>query len=142
MLIDKLKKETLQARKEKNEIKANLLSTIFSQVKLAAIDDKHREPNDQDVVNIVKKFLKSVEENIALGERGEIPRQSYEQSLKEKEILLEYLPGQLSEEDIRKIIKESGAKNVGEAMRFLKEKYPDQYDGKIASQIAKEILGK
>ncbi len=140
MLLEKLKKDSLQARKEKDEIKSSLLSTVLSQVKTMAIDDGHREPTDQDVVQVVKKFLKSVEENIELAKKGKLSDEAMKKILKEKEILLEYLPKQLSESDLREIIKNSGTKNVGEAMKFLKEKYPDQYDGKIASQIAKEIF--
>ncbi|GIX40671.1 MAG: hypothetical protein KatS3mg129_0404 [Leptospiraceae bacterium] len=141
MLLEKLKKESLQARKDKDQIKASLLSTVLSQVKTIAIDDGHREPNDQDVIQVVKKFLKSIEENIELGKQGKLSQEAYEQAQKEKEILLEFLPKQLSEEEIREIIKNSGAKNIGEAMKYLKEHYPDQYDGKTASKIAKEVLG-
>ncbi|MFN3604761.1 MAG: GatB/YqeY domain-containing protein [Leptonema sp. (in: bacteria)] len=141
MLLEKLKKESLQSRKEKNEIKSNLLSTILSQVKLIAIDDGHREPKDQDVIQVVKKFLKNIEENIQLGQQGKLTKEALEQALKEKEILLEYLPKQLSEEELKEIIRNSGAKNIGEAMKFLKENYSEQYDGKLASKIAKEILG-
>jgi uncharacterized protein YqeY len=141
MLLDKLKRDSLQARKDKDQIKASLLSTVLSQVKTLAIDDGHREPNDQDVIQVVKKFLKSIEENIELGKQGKLPKDAFEQVQKEKEILLEYLPKQLSDDELKEIIKNSGAKNVGEAMKYLKEHYPDQYDGKKASQIAKEILG-
>lgn len=141
MLVEKIRKESLQARKEKNEIKANLLTSVYSQAKTAAIDSGRREPDDQDILQAIKKFLKSIEENLQLGKEGKISQELYEQALQEKEILQEYLPKQLSEEELREIIKNSGAKNVGEAMKYLKEKYPEQYDGKIASQIAKEILG-
>lgn len=141
MLLEKLKKESLQARKEKNEIKSNLLSTVLSQVKLIAIDDGHREPKDEDVIQVVKKFLKNIEENLKLGEEGKLSQENYEQAKIEKEILLEYLPKQLSEQELREIIQNSGAKNIGEVMKFLKEKYPEQYDGKLASKIAKELLG-
>ncbi len=141
MLLEKLKQESLQARKEKNQIKSSLLSTVLSQVKLLAIDDHHREPTDHDVIQVVKKFLKNIEENIQLGEQGRLTSDAYEQALKEKEILLEYLPKQLSEEELKEIIRKSNAKNIGEVMKFLKENYPEQYDGKLASKLAKELLG-
>lgn len=141
MLLEKLKKESLQARKEKNEVKSNLLSTVFSQVKLIAIDDGHREPTDNDVIQVVRKFLKNVEENIQLGQQGKLSKEALEQARKEREILLEYLPRQLSEEELKEVIQKSGAKNIGEAMKYLKKNYSEQYDGKLASKIAKELLG-
>jgi uncharacterized protein YqeY len=141
MLLEKLKKESLQARKDKDQVKASLLSTVLSQVKTIAIDDGHREPNDQDVIQVVKKFLKGIEENLELGKAGKLSQDAIEQAELEKKILLEFLPKQLSKEEIKEIIQKSGAKNVGEAMKYLKEHYPDQFDGKTASQIAKEVLG-
>ncbi|MCS7205153.1 MAG: GatB/YqeY domain-containing protein [Leptospiraceae bacterium] len=141
MIVERIKKDSLQARKEKNELKSNLLTSVYSQAKTAAINEGRREPNDQDLIQAIKKFLKSIEENIQLGKENQISKENYEQALKEKEILMEYLPKQLSENELREIIKNSGAKNIGEAMKYLKEHYPDQYDGKTASQIAKEILG-
>jgi uncharacterized protein YqeY len=141
MLFEKLQKDTLESRKNKDASRAALLSTVLSQVKTLAIDDGHREPNDQDVVKVVRSFLKGVNENLELAAKGTLSEEEKAKSEFEKRVLEEYLPKQLGADELRNIMKEAGVKNIGEAMKLLKEKYDGQYDGKLASAIAKEILG-
>lgn len=141
MLVEKLQKDTLEARKNKEADRAGLLTTVLSQVKTMAIDDGHRAPNDQDVLKVVRQFLKGIAENLELAAQGKMSAEEKAKSEAEKKILEGYLPTQLSADDLKKIIKESGVKNLGEAMKLLKEKYDGQYDGKTASAAAKEALG-
>lgn len=141
MLFEKLQKDALEARKNKDADRAALLTTVLSQVKTMAIDDGHREPNDQDVLKVVRSFLKGVNENLELAAKGTISADEKAKSEYEKGALEEYLPPQLKADDLKKILKEAGVKNIGEAMKLLKEKYDGQYDGKMASAIAKEVIG-
>jgi uncharacterized protein YqeY len=46
----------------------------------------------------------------------------------------------MTEDELRKVISESGCKNMGEIMKFLKMNYNGTYDGKMANMIAKEVL--
>jgi uncharacterized protein YqeY len=137
MLFEKLQKDTLDSRKNKDADRAALLITVLSQVKTMAIDDGHREPNDQDVLKVVRSFLKGVNENLELAAKGMISAEEKAKSEYEKGVLEEYLPQQLGAEDLKKILQEAGVKNIGEAMKLLKEKY----DGKMASAVAKEVIG-
>lgn len=87
-------------------------------------------------------------------ETAEVYVQQNRQDLAEVEIaqakiLEEYLPQQMSEEDIRtavaQIISETGAKTpaeMGKVMGGFKAKYDGQADGKLVSTIVKEELGK
>ena len=56
-----------------------------------------------------------------------------------------FLPTQLSAEQIEKIITDfktaNAAANMGVVMKELKDKYTGQYDGKLASDLAKKIFG-
>lgn len=140
MLFEKLQKDTLEARKKKDADRASLLTTVLSQVKTMAIDDGHREPNDQDVLKVVRSFLKGVNENLELAAKGKLSDEEKARSEFEKGVLESYLPEQLSADAIKKILQEAGVKNIGEAMKLLKEKYDGQYDGKMASAVAKELL--
>lgn len=59
--------------------------------------------------------------------------------------LKEYIKVQLTEEEIRTIImglmvRSDVQYNMGLVMKYFKENYPNQYDGKLVSQIAKEML--
>ncbi len=140
MLFEKLQKDTLDSRKNKDADRAALLITVLSQVKTMAIDDGHREPNDQDVLKVVRSFLKGVNENLELAAKGKLSDDEKARAEFEKQVLESYLPEQLSADAIKKILQEAGVKNIGEAMKLLKEKYDGQYDGKLASSVARELL--
>ena len=47
----------------------------------------------------------------------------------------------MSAEDLKAAITKSGATNIGEVMKYLKANHDGQYDGKLASQVAKEVIG-
>lgn len=141
MLFERMQKESLEARKARDTAKASVLTTAISQIKALAIDDGHRAVTDADVLKVVKQFLKGVEENLALAAQGKMDAARAEQFKAEKEILLSYLPQQMSADDIKAAIKKSGATNMGEAMKYLKANHDGSYDGKLASTVAKEILG-
>ncbi|MBW7857396.1 MAG: GatB/YqeY domain-containing protein [Leptonema sp. (in: Bacteria)] len=141
MLFEKLQNDSLQARKNKEAARSALLITVFSQVKTIAIDDGHREPNDQDVIKVIRSFLKGINETLELAAQGAISADEKSKSELEKSILESYLPQQLTADDLKKILTDAGVKTIGEAMKLLKEKYDGQYDGKTASAVAKEVVG-
>lgn len=141
MLFERLQKESLEARKARDTVRAGLLTTAISQVKALAIDDGHRAPNDADVLKVVRQFLKSCEENLALAAQGKMDAARAEQFKIEKDVLLSYLPQQMSADELKAAITKSGATNIGEVMKYLKANHDGQYDGKLASQIAKEVIG-
>ena len=67
--------------------------------------------------------------------------------MKEKEVLDRYLPKTLSEDELTKVVEELIEKNgfttmkdMGNVMKILKETYPNQYDGKLASTIIRNKL--
>ncbi|MBL8033447.1 MAG: GatB/YqeY domain-containing protein [Leptospiraceae bacterium] len=141
MLFERMQKESLEARKARDQVKSSVLTTAISQIKALAIDDGHRAVNDADVMKIVKQFLKGVEENLALAAQGKMDASRAEQFKLEKDILLSYLPQQMSADDIKAAVKKSGATNIGEAMKYLKANFDGQYDGKLASGVIKEVIG-
>lgn len=140
MLYETMQGDALNARKARDQVKSGLLTTIISQVKLMGINDGHRAVTDADVIKTIRQFLKSCDENLDLAAQGKLSAELTGQYKKEKEILTGYLPTQLTADAIKEIIKNSGAKNLGEAMKYLKEKHDGLYDGKIASAIAKEVF--
>jgi uncharacterized protein YqeY len=141
MLFERLQKESLEARKARDTVRAGVLTTAVSQVKAIAIDDGHRAPTDADVIRVIRQFLKACEENLALAAQGKMDAARAEQYRIEKEVLLSFLPQQMSAEELQAAIAKSGAKNIGEAMKYLKANHDGLYDGKLAAQVAKEVLG-
>ena len=102
--------------------------------------------NDDEICGIVAKEVKKRKEAVAEYENA--GRQDIADNLKrEIEILSKYLPEQLSEEEIAKMvdeaIAESGAaspRDMGKVMGLLRPKTQGKADGKVVSDIVKEKL--
>jgi uncharacterized protein YqeY len=94
----------------------------------------NRETTDQEVVAVVKKFIKNIDETIeALASRN----QTTTSFVAERDVLEKFLPRQLSEGSLREIALHH--ENMPQFMKHLKDNYAGQYDGKLASTVAKSI---
>lgn len=145
-LFSQIKTDQLAARKAKDGLKATLLTTLIGELTAIGKNDSNREVTDADVVKLVKKFLDGVNETIALIKNasnvdGSADR--YVNLLKEQSYLAVYLPQQMDEakltEVLCELVTESGP-NLGKLMGLLKERYAGQYDGKMASTVAKSVI--
>ncbi len=144
-MLEDLKKDNFAARKEKNTVKANLLSTVIAEAAMVGKNDGNREPTADETLSVIKKFVKGLNESIE--NLKKIGRETSKEE-EEKSILESYLPSQLGEEKLEKIVKEIvsslGEKSpqmMGTVMGKLKEGYANQFDGKIASQVVRKVLG-
>jgi len=140
MLFDQLKKDRIQALKDKQVIKKDVLGVVIGD---AAKEDKN--PSDEKVIATIKKILKGVEElKEHILKAGAIEtHDTYIQCEIEREVLESYLPKQLNRSGIEIAIKAAinlGENNIGSIMKYLKENYAGRYDGKLASEVAKELL--
>jgi uncharacterized protein len=134
MLLDNIRKDMVLAKKEKNTLKANLLSALFAETYILAKSGK--EVSDEDSLKVIKKFIKNIDETLALDIR-EDSRKKYQA---ERVILESYLPKQLSPEEIDKTISEllSQGKQMKDIMVHFKENFPGQYDGRTVSEAVKK----
>lgn len=142
MLLQKIKSELDNARKSRSNTLA-FLTLVYSNCLLVAKEKNHKDITDEDVISILKKMKKSSKET--KGQAETYFRSSIVDECKtELEILDKFLPKQLTEEVLQNIIKDFIFKNsnvnIGSIMKYLKENYSGQYDGKIASMIAKDLL--
>jgi len=138
MLIAKVKEDMITAKKAGDKNKASLLTTLYAEAVKVGKDKENRDSTDQEVIGVIKKFLKGIDETLqALGNEGT----AVEIFLAERNILNSYLPTQLNREELEDIIGalHRDGKNMGEIMKHLKENYVGLYDGKVASEIAKSL---
>ncbi len=145
MLINKLKRDKIQAMKDKKVDVRSILSVVIAAAQSIAKNDGNREnPTDEEVIVIIKKQIKANKETLDL-----IPDRPNEAVKLKCEIfsLAVYLPKQLSEEELKIIIQKQinsldqmSMRAIGQIMRFLKENHAGLYDGKLASTICKELL--
>jgi uncharacterized protein YqeY len=143
-MLEKIKKQILEARKAKDSVKANVLNTLYSEAKTLAINNGRREPEDNELQAVLKKFLKGSNETIELKKKNSI---DCSQDEKEREILESFMPKQLEDNELENIInvyisqlEDKTKKSMGIIMKRLKEEHDGSYDGKKASSIVNRLL--
>lgn len=133
-LINTIKEQQIAARKS-NSPEASLLTTLLGEASMIGKNDGNRETTDAEVHAVVKKFIKNIDETIsALTSRNK----DASPFIAERNVLSAFLPKQLTEDELKAIASNCSA--MPEFMKHLKEKYAGQYDGKIASTIAKQVF--
>ena len=151
-LRDKIESDYKSAVKSKDKNKISTYRLILAGIKDLDINNRSgpekKETNDDDVKKLLKKMIKQRSESI------EVYKKSNRNDLLKIEqgevnVLSEYLPKQLGEEETRKlcseIIEKSGAssiKDMGKVMGELKKNHSDDIDFSKAGSILKEILNK
>ena len=145
MLKEKLLNGLKEAMKDKNLVRKNTVQMIRAAV-LQVEKDKQIELNDEQIIEIIakeSKKRKDAEAEFEKSGREDLIAQNKE----EIAILAEYLPKQLSAEEVESIVKEviaaSGAtsiKDMGAVMKGAKEKIGAAADGKTISDAVKRLL--
>ena len=151
-LRDKLETDYKNALKSKDKNKISTYRLILSGIKDLDISNRSgpdkKETDDNDIKKLLKKMIKQRSESI------EVYKKSNRNDLLEIEqgevnVLSEYLPKQLGEEETRKlcseIIEKTGAssiKDMGKVMGELKKNHSDDIDFSKAGSILKELLNK
>lgn len=142
----RIQADLVSAMKNKDSVRLASIRAIKTAITVAKT--AHGAPSeltDGDIQKIIQKLVKqrkdSAEQYISAG-RQELA----DNEIAEMNVMEEYLPKQLSEQDIRKIImgrmvQSNVQYNMGLVMKYFKENYSGQYDGKMVSTIAKEMLG-
>lgn len=141
MLLNDLK----EAMRNKDELKKDTVTMLRAAI-LQIEKDEQRLLNDEEIQVVVSKEVKKRKESIddfIKGDRMDI----VESINKEIDILSKYLPEQLTEEQVRNLVKESiistGAttpRDMGKVMQDLRPKTNGKADGKLVSDIVKELL--
>ena len=98
MLLQKIKEDMNNARKSSDRLKLNLLGTLHADAVKIGKDDGNRESSDFEVVSVIKKFIKNLDETILANLK--LPNTNTALLDREKEILEVYLPKQLSKEEL------------------------------------------
>lgn len=134
----------MKNRQENSVAALRSLKTAIMEVKTAPNGKKDLE--DNDIVGIIQKLVKQRKESMDIysaAGRHELADKEQQEMF----VLMNYLPKMLSEDElsaaVSAVIAEVGAtemKQMGLVMKSLKEKYPNQYDGGVASKIIKGIL--
>ena len=146
MLKEKLMEDLKNSMKNKDEIRKNTVQMVRAAI-LQIEKDKGIQVEDDKILEIIAKEVKSKKD--ALKDFEKANREDLiNQTNTEITILQEYLPQQLSREEIKaeleKIISKLGAttmKEMGVIMKEAKAQMGASADGKTINEVAKEIMG-
>jgi len=132
MLIDQVKAARMTAMKARDAAARSILTTLLGELESIAKRDQAGVSDDM-VIRTCKKFIVGNLETIKLG--GDADKLEAENV-----ILRGFIPKQLTSDELRAIIVAMNATNIGEIMQQLKAAHDGEYDGKMASSIARDVL--
>ena len=144
-MVEKLDKDMIEAMKAGEKEKLTVIRMVKGALKQEQIDHK-KEINDELLIDVVNKQIKMRKDSIAEFEKGN--RQDLvDKTQSEIDILLGYLPEQLSTEEVEKIIndifeevKPEGMKDMGKVMGLAQGKLKGKADMKEVSTIIRNKL--
>lgn len=138
-LKERIRDDMNAARRRQDKDRARLLSTILADVRNREIEVGH-ELDDAEAVEVLARAVKM--RNEAAEQMASRPELA-DKERAEVEALKEYLPLQLSEEEIRRMVVEavdSGASNIGAVMGSVMPQLKGRADGREVNRIVREVL--
>ena len=144
-MVEQLEKDMIEAMKAKDMFRLTVIRMVKGALKQEQIDHK-KEINDELLIDVVNKQIKMRKDSITEFEKGN--RQDLvDKTQAEIDILLAYLPEQLSSEEVEKIIndifeevKPEGMKDMGKVMGLAQGKLKGKADMKEVSTIIRNKL--
>lgn len=145
-LEKKITEDMKTAMKNKESLKLETIRQLKSQIKYFQIEKKAEQVDDSMILDVLNRMVKQRKDSIEqFNAAGRTDLSEKEQ--KELEVLMDYMPRQLTEEEIRSIVEESisesGAetkKDMGKLMKVLMPKIKGKADGKIVNSIVSGYL--
>ena len=149
-LRQKLKSALENGLKNKDEIAVATIRLIIAALKDRDIENRTKKKEgdtpDSEIFNLFQSMIKQRKDSKKIyDDAGRVELSQREES--EIKIISQFLPTQMNDEDIKKIIKElvqevqaESIKDLGKLMQLVKERYPGQFDMKKAADFGKKIL--
>lgn len=144
-LKEKLMEDLKTSMKNKDILRKNTITMVRAAIKQEEVD-KRIDLDDEGIIQIMGKQLKEKRNSIEEFKKGN--RQDLvDQAEAEIAILLEYLPKQLTEEELTEIVKEvldqggyTSMKDMGKIMKDVMPKVQGKADGNMVNQVVRKIL--
>lgn len=145
LILEQIATDRQNARMKSNKYLATTLTTLYAEAAKSGLDDGKRKSTDNEVISTCKKFVNGVQDTIDDAEQLRLSSDEIDALVAEKELYENYIPQQMSELELREHIdswiKYESIDNMGLIMKELKSRFAGLYDGKLASSVAKELLG-
>jgi len=146
-LKDRLTEDMKQAMKDKEagKLKLSVIRMVRSAAKNLEID-RHKELDENELLEVVAKEVKMRKDSLDEFRKANRPEllATLEQEIA---ILMEYLPEQMGEAEVRALVtqavadaKASSPKDMGKVMALLMPKVKGRADGKLVNALVRELL--
>jgi uncharacterized protein len=141
-LKEQLRSDLNAARKDRDKLRTTVLTTFISEIRNREIE-LGREATDEDVQPLLTTAIKrrrEAAEQMRAGGREELAAKEEQESA----MLQAYLPPQLTEDDVRGMVREAiagGAGDLGAVMKAVMPRAKGKFDGKELNRIVRESLG-
>ncbi len=146
-LLDKINTDLKAAMRAKEEVRLLVLRTLLSSINYAEIA-KQKKLDDGGIIEVIGKEIKQRRESIEAYDKGNRPDLSAKEKA-EMAILQEYMPAQMSRDEItaivEKVIAEVGPKGPGDKGKVMQKLMPQvkgKADGNEVNSIVTDLLGK
>lgn len=146
MLITKIQKDRTEAMKNKEVAKLSTLRLLLSKLEKEKVNLKLEDINklsDEQVETVIQRNIKEIDKEIAA--YLEVGKETSNQQ-NEKQLLLTYLPKQLSEREVTEVVKKivetvvNDGGNFGTVMQSVSKELKGKADMSLASKTAKTIF--
>ncbi len=142
---DQLMSDLKEAMKAKDVIRKSTITMLRAQIKQFEVDNR-ADITEEQITDIIAKQVK--QKNAAIDEFEKAERTDLvDEAKREIEVLMAYLPEQMTEDEIRALVQESIAevgasamKDMGKVMGVLAPKTKGKADNKFVSQVVRELL--
>lgn len=134
------------AMKAKEELKLSTLRMLKAAIMNYEVSGADKEATDDVVVDLIKKGIKQRRDSAEGFHKGG-NEEAAQKELAEIKILESYMPEQMGEEDVKKVVQEaigqtgaSGPSDFGKVMGAAMGKLKGQADGGLVNKVVKELL--
>lgn len=145
-LKNQIQADMLAAMKAKDDLKVSTLRMLKAAILKQEVSGERKEATDDVILGIIGKEIKSRRDSAEQFRAGNRPEMA-EKEEKEIEVLLGYMPPQMSEEELKKVAKEviasmgaSSKADLGKVMGAMMPKVKGMADGDMVSKVVKELL--
>jgi len=140
-LAEQLRAALNAARKERDQARTLLLSTILSDIRNREIE-LAKTLEDAETVEVLRRGIKRRKESVEAFTAGGRPELA-EREGREVAVLEAYLPPGASDDEVRAAVREAigaGARDVGALMGKVMPLFKGRADGKVVNRIAREEI--
>lgn len=144
-MLEKFNKDIITAMKEKDQVRLTVLRMVKGAMQLESINNK-KEVNDDLLIDCVSKQIKLRNDSINEFEKAN-RTDLVDKNKEEIAVLKEYLPAQMSSEELDKVLDDvfaivnpTSAKDMGLIMKEVTPKVKGRADMKMVSEKIKERL--